>query len=182
MRESERVRGPKDYESGPMFWSMSPSRLPASAWVAAGGFSTATIPLPTFDFRPDLVDRVTSAKRGGVLMYPGATLYVQVAGLLTVANTTQNLRVFYREFAHITDANRLVAATASDYPSVAQVTGDIEITSSLVFGSTQPPSVVLPFQPMGGEGCARFWRLELVLQVPTPGDPLPDLFLEAAAY
>ena len=182
MPEAFAIKGGKAYPvDPPKYWARNPIILPAVAWVAdvATGLSTAVVPGPTLDFRPDLNDKGAPEPRGRVLMHPGAVLYVQLSGLLNGV-TTQEMKVFYREFAHISDARQVVAAS---YPSVTQVTGDIEATSSVIFGTSQPDSIILPFAPQGGESCPRFWRLELRFQVPTPGVlPLPVLTIEMAAY
>jgi hypothetical protein len=176
------IKGGKAYPvDPPKYWARPPVILPVTAWVAdvLTGLSTAVVPGPTFDFRPDLNAKGSPEPIGRVLMHPGAVLYVQLSGLLN-GSTTQEMKVFYREFAHISDARQVVAAS---YPSVTQITGDIEATSAIIFGTSQTDSVILPFAPQGGESCPRFWRLELRFTVPTPAAlPAPVLTIEMAAY
>ena len=84
-------------------------------------------------------------------------MWVQVAGLLTLNGATlatQGLNVVSREYGEIYDPTQVVRISADS-------TVTLDVASS---GSSQPPSVVLPYYPPGSGTPVRYWRLEIVFR------------------
>ena len=152
----------------------SPSGLPYQAWslprTTITWVSPPTDPLdadyteaaywqsPLFDLRPELRGS-DGARQTGVPIWAasGKKLWVQIYGLLDVVaatRATDGLNVVSREYADVYDPTQVTRVTAD-----TKVT--LDVASS---GTSQPPSVVLPFYPPGSGTPVRYWRLEVVFR------------------
>lgn len=186
----------------------APADIPKTLWVTevmpvswqgvVNGIDTATWSTPTFDMRPDLRSAQSMVKAGVPIWNTSAHLYVQIFGLSGTAdsrNNTQNLRLMYREFGNTTwgqvtqaGPNRSVANPG--FPNqisrdpVVQVSPFTDITSEMMLGTNQPPSVILVFAPLGEGYPVRYWSLELRWQNVNSfaGPTAAPLTLQAAVY
>lgn len=152
----------------------SPSGLPYQAWSTPRTTVTWTNPptdpldadyteaaywqSPLFDLRPELRG-ADGAKQTGIPIWGAISkkLWVQVSGLLGVVagvRATDALDVVSREYAEIYDPTQLLRTSAD-----AKIT--LDVASS---GTTQPPSVILPFYPPGSGTPVRYWRLEIAFR------------------
>jgi hypothetical protein len=110
------------------------------------------------DLRPELRG-ADGARQTGIPIW-GATskkLWVQVSGLLTVVagtRCTDGLTVVGREYGEIYDPTQIQRISAD-----AKIT--LDVASS---GTSQPPSVILPFYPPGSGTPVRYWRLEIAFR------------------
>ena len=180
---------PEGYTSSP-YWNNpsqtnpfpAPAGLPYQAWSTPRTTVTWTAPptdpldslfteaaywqSPLFDLRPELRGS-DGARQTGVPIWGALSkkLWVQVSGLLTtVAGTrcTEGLTVVSREYGEIYDPTQIQRISAD-----AKIT--LDVASS---GTSQPPSVILPYYPPGSGTPVRYWRLEIafrrldLLQVP----------------
>ena len=152
----------------------TPSGLPYQAWSTPRTTVTWTQPptdpldvdytiaaywqSPLFDLRPELRG-ADGARATGVPIW-GASykkMWVQVAGLLTLNGATlatQGLNVVSREYGEIYDPTQVVRISADS-------TVTLDVASS---GSSQPPSIILPYYPPGSGTPVRYWRLEIVFR------------------
>jgi len=153
----------------------SPGSMPYSQWQSSRtplNWSNPTNPLdtgfvtvgywqsPLYDLRPEIRGADGSTPSGVPIWGSGGRkLYVQVQGLLSVADATeatQDLKVTSREYGQIFDARQ-----------IDRVTPDSDITQDVAAGGfTQSPSVILAFSPNDGHGNYRYWRLELAFKRP----------------
>ena len=152
----------------------SPTGLPYQAWstprttvtwtnppsdpLDAGYTEAAYWQSPLFDLRPELRG-ADGARQTGIPIWGAISkkMWVQVSGLLGVVGgvrATDGLDVVSREYAEIYDPTQLLRTTAD-----AKIT--LDVASS---GTTQPPSVVLPFYPPGSGTPVRYWRLEIAFR------------------
>lgn len=152
----------------------SPSGLPYQAWSTPRTTVTWTNPpsdpldaqyteaaywqSPLFDLRPELRG-ADGAKQTGIPIWGAISkkMWVQVSGLLGIVagvRATDGLDVVSREYAEIYDPTQLLRTTAD-----AKIT--LDVASS---GTSQPPSVVLPFYPPGSGTPVRYWRLEIAFR------------------
>jgi hypothetical protein len=152
----------------------SPSGLPYQAWSTPRTTVTWTNPptdpldsdytevaywqSPLFDLRPELRGS-DSARQTGVPIWgaTGKKLWVQVSGLLGVVagvRATDGLEVVSREYAEIYDPTQILRISAD-----AKITLDVSAS-----GTSQPPSVVLPFYAPGSGTPVRYWRLEIAFR------------------
>ena len=113
---------------------------------------------PLFDLRPELRGS-DGARQTGIPIWGalGKKLWVQISGLLDIVaavRATDGLDVVSREYAEIYDPTQ-----------VARVSADAKITLDVAAsGTSQPPSVVLPFYPPGSGTPVRYWRLEIAFR------------------
>ena len=84
-------------------------------------------------------------------------MWIQVSGLLSANGATlatQNLNAVSREYGEIYDPTQILRISAD-----SNVT--LDVASS---GTSQPPSVILPYYPPGSGTPVRYWRIELAFR------------------
>ena len=185
--------------------SPDPTDIPKTLWTTevmavpwvgvVGGTDLANWKSPTFDLRPDLRSAQSMVKAGVPIWNQEARLYVQIFGLTGADTNTENLRLMYREFANttwgqVTQAGPNRAVANAGVPNqvsrdpVVQISPLTDITSELMLGTNQPPSVILIFCPPGEGYPVRYWSLQLQWQNvnSVAGPSVSPLSFPAAMY
>ena len=187
--------------------SPNPTDIPKTLWSTevmsvpwagiVGGTDTALWKSPTFDMRPDLRSAQSMVKAGVPIWNPYSRLYVQLFSLDTalIHTNTNNLRLMYREFANttwgqVTQAGPNRAVVAPGFPNqvardpVVQISPFTDITSEMMLGTNQPPSVILIFVPAGEDFPVRYWSLQLLWQNvnSVAGPSVAPISFQAAMY
>ncbi len=175
-------------------WSTELMNVP---WVGVVGTTdTAIWKTPTFDMRPDLRSAQSMVKAGVPIWNPTSRLYLQIFGLTLVNTNMDTLRLGYREFGNttwgqVTQAAPNRAVANSGVPNqvardpVVQVSSFVDITNQLMLGTNQPPSVIIPFTPIGEGYPVRYWALEVIwISIESTAGPAGanSLSFQAAMY